>query len=100
MKVSIEIDLTPEEARSLLGMPDMKALQDTFVDMAKDKLEATASLVELEPMLKTWSGIGGLATDALSALVGVALKAATQDTVSPSRKEDAQSKPASDKPAT
>lgn len=99
MKVSIEIDLTPEEARALLGMPDMKALQDTFVGMAKDKLEATSSLVELEPMLNTWSGIGGLATDALSALMGVAMKAATSDTVSPSRKDASQSDQPSNNPS-
>ncbi len=77
MKVSIEIDLTPEEARSLLGMPNMTAIQDVFVGMAKDKLESTSNLVDLEPMLKTWTGLGGAATDAFGALVGAALKAAT-----------------------
>jgi Family of unknown function (DUF6489) len=79
MKVSIEIDLTPEEARSLLGMPNLSAVQDVFVGMAKDKLEKTSNLVDLEPMLKTWTGIGGVATDALGALMGAALKAATSD---------------------
>lgn len=77
MKVSIEIDLTPDEARSLLGMPNMTAIQDVFVGMAKEKLETTSSLVDLEPLIKTWTGIGGVATDAFGALVGAALKAAT-----------------------
>jgi Family of unknown function (DUF6489) len=89
MKVSIEIDLTPEEARSLLGMPNMKAIQDVFVGMAKDKLETTSSLVDLEPMLKTWTGIGGVATDAFGALVGAALKAATNDPTSRSAADKA-----------
>jgi hypothetical protein len=80
MKVSIEIDLTPQEARELLGMPNMTAIQDVFVGMAKDKLEKTTNLVDLEPMIKTWTGIGGVATDAFGALVGAALKAATNDT--------------------
>jgi Family of unknown function (DUF6489) len=79
MKVSIEIDLTPEEARALLGMPNMSAIQDVFVGMAKDKLEKTSSLVDLEPMLKTWTGLGGAATDVFGALVGAALKAASSD---------------------
>lgn len=87
MKVSIEIDLTPEEARSLLGMPNLSAVQDVFVGMAKDKLEKTSSLVDLEPMLKTWTGIGGVATDALGALMGAALKAATSD-ISPKSSGD------------
>jgi hypothetical protein len=80
MKVSIEIDLTPTEARELMGMPNMTAIQDVFVGMAKDKLEKTTSLVDLEPMLKTWTGIGGVAQDAFGAIVGAALKAATADT--------------------
>lgn len=80
MKVSIEIDLTPQEARELLGMPNLTAVQDVFVGMAKDKLATTSSLVDLEPMIKTWTGLGGVATDALGALVGAALKVATSDT--------------------
>mgnify|MGYP000117177339 CR=1 FL=1 len=59
MKISIEIDLTPQEARSLLGMPNITAIQDVFVGMAKDKLEKTSNLVDVEPMVKTWTGLGG-----------------------------------------
>jgi hypothetical protein len=82
MKVSIEIDLTPLEARELLGMPNITGIQEMFVGLAKDKLEKSTSLVDVEPMLKTWTGLGGVATDALSAIVGAALKAATPESVS------------------
>ena len=93
MKVSIEIDLTPEEARSLLGMPNMTAIQDVFIGMAKEKLETTSSLVDLEPMIKTWTGIGGVATDAFGALVGAALKAATSGDRSPTSPKPSPNKP-------
>ena len=79
MKVSIEVDLTPSEARELLGMPDLSAVQAAFVNLAKDKLEKTAGIVDVEPMLRTWTGLGGVATDALGALVGAAFKVATSD---------------------
>jgi hypothetical protein len=92
MKVSIEIDLTPDEARSLLGMPNLTAIQDVFVGMAKDKLETTSNLVDLEPMIKTWTGIGGVATDAFGALVGAALKAATSNEKSASTPKNSQDK--------
>jgi hypothetical protein len=97
MKVSIEIDLTPQEARELLGMPNLTAVQDVFVGMAKDKLATANNLVDLEPMIKTWTGIGGVATDALGALMGVALKAATSDTGSKTSATTASDKPKSDK---
>jgi hypothetical protein len=80
MKVSIEIDLTPLEARELLGMPNLAGIQEVFVGLAKDKLEKSTGLVDLEPMLKTWTGLGGIATDAFGSIVGAALKAATTDT--------------------
>lgn len=95
MKVSIEIDLTPQEARELLGMPNMSAVQDVFVGLAKEKLEKTASLVDVEPLLKTWTGIGGVAQDAFGAIVGAALKAATSEPSSrASSRESARSESA------
>lgn len=79
MKVSIEVDLTPSEARELLGMPNLTSIQETFVGIAKDKLEKTGNMVDVEPMLRTWTGLGGAATEAFGALVGAALKVATSD---------------------
>jgi hypothetical protein len=100
MKVSIEIDLTPQEARELLGMPNITAIQEVFVGMAKDKLESTSSLVDLEPMIKTWTGIGGAATDAIGALMGAALKVATSDGGSKSSPNSGFEKPKTDKPTS
>jgi hypothetical protein len=97
MKVSIEIDLTPQEARELLGMPNLTAVQDVFVGMAKDKLATANNLVDLEPMIKTWTGIGGVATDALGALMGAALKVATSDSSSKPTNSASAEKPKSDK---
>jgi Family of unknown function (DUF6489) len=100
MKVSIEIDLTPQEARELLGMPNITAIQEVFVGMAKDKLESTSSLVDLEPMIKTWTGIGGAATDALGALMGAALKVATSDGGAKSSPNSGFEKSKTDKPTS
>ncbi|MCZ8280622.1 MAG: DUF6489 family protein [Aquidulcibacter sp.] len=95
MKVSIEVDLTPSEARELLGMPNLTSIQETFVGIAKDKLERTGNMVDVEPMLRTWTGLGGAATEAFGALVGAALKAATSDV--PSKSTTTTDNSASDK---
>jgi hypothetical protein len=95
MKVSIEVDLTPSEARELLGMPNLTSIQETFVGIAKDKLERTGNMVDVEPMLRTWTGLGGAATEAFGALVGAALKAATSDV--PSKSTTTADNSASDK---
>lgn len=95
MKVSIEVDLTPSEARELLGMPNLTSIQEAFVGIAKDKLERTGNMVDVEPMLRTWTGLGGAATEAFGALVGAALKAATSDV--PSKSTTTTDNSASDK---
>lgn len=97
MKVSIEIDLTPLEARELLGMPNLAGIQEVFVGLAKDKLEKSTGLVDLEPMLKTWTGLGGIATDAFGSIVGAALKAATTDTLAKATSPRSTSTDPSDK---
>jgi hypothetical protein len=77
MKVRIEIDLTPEEARSFMGMPDMSGIHEAFVNEAKTKIAQTAGLMDIDPLVKTWTGFGGVAQEALGSLFGAALRAGT-----------------------
>lgn len=59
MKVTIEIDCTPDEARSFLGMPDVRPLQEEIMaDLRKRMLEAAKGF-EPDQVLKTWMGASG-----------------------------------------
>lgn len=80
MKISIEIDLTPEEAREIVGLPNVGQLHEAFLNVAKGKMKDAASSVDIEPIIKTWSGLGGLAQDALTGFVGAALRPSTSST--------------------
>jgi hypothetical protein len=77
MKVKIEIDLSPEEARSFLGLPDLSMVHKAFLDSASGKLESAASLVDVEPLIKTWTGLGGMAQDVFGSFLSTALKGTT-----------------------
>lgn len=77
MKVRIEIDVTPEEARTFLGLPDMAPIHQAFVNEATDKISKAAGLVDIDPLVRTWTGLGGLATDAMGAFLGAATRAAS-----------------------
>jgi len=39
MKVTIDMDMTPEEARKLMGLPDLEPLQKAIMDKAQSKME-------------------------------------------------------------
>jgi hypothetical protein len=47
MKINIEIDCTPEEARTLFGLPDVKPMQEAL--MAQIEGRTTKMLAAMEP---------------------------------------------------
>lgn len=66
MKVSIDVDCTPEEARRFLGLPDLTPVHEAWVARVKDALPQATPEAAAE-MMRQWSA-GGL--DAWRAMVG------------------------------
>lgn len=54
MKVTFNIDCTPEEARAFLGLPDVVPMQETLMAELEDRLRDNIRNLEPETMLKTW----------------------------------------------
>ena len=54
MKVTINIDCTPEEARAFLGLPDLRPMQDSMMAEVQKRMEQTIKSMDPETMLKTW----------------------------------------------
>lgn len=61
MKVKIDIDCTPEEARTFLGLPDVKPMQKAMMDEVEARMRANLQAMDPETMFKTWlpAGIQG-----------------------------------------
>ena len=59
MKVSIDIELTPEEARRMVGLPDLTPLHDRYLAMMADMMGGAPLKPEaLEAMMKSWAPMG------------------------------------------
>ncbi len=57
MKVTIEIDCTPEEARVFMGLPDVKPMQEAVLaKMERQMLDGIESIAP-ESVLKSWMGV-------------------------------------------
>ncbi len=54
MKVKIDIDCTPAEARAFLGLPDVAPLQDAVMGDVRERLLKTMATMDPETLLKTW----------------------------------------------
>ncbi|ANC92580.1 hypothetical protein SAMN02982917_3131 [Azospirillum oryzae] len=62
MKITVDIDCTPDEARHFLGLPDVKPMQDAMMQEIQERMRANLQAMDPETMLKTWlpAGIQGM----------------------------------------
>lgn len=64
MKVHVDFEMTPEEARKLMGLPDVSAMQKKLVaEMERRMMSALDSTADPEAMLKTWFTWGNQGLD-------------------------------------
>lgn len=63
MKMHIEIDMTPDEARKFLGLPDVTKLQDKMLAEIEKRMKAAVDVNDPEAMLKAWMPLGGQGFD-------------------------------------
>ena len=54
MKVTINVDCTPEEARAFLGLPDVKPLQAAMMKGVEDRLQSGMKAMDPESLMRLW----------------------------------------------
>ena len=52
MKVTMNVDCTPEEARSFFGLPDLGPLQQRMIEQMEAKMGEVATAMDPETFLK------------------------------------------------
>jgi hypothetical protein len=60
MKVHIEMDMTPEEARAFMGLPDVAALRQQVAEEMRARMTAAFDAGDPEAMRKAWMPFQGL----------------------------------------
>lgn len=77
MRMTINIDLTPQEARTFFGMPDVEPLNEMIVaemmTRAKDNLD---TLADPERFVSQWMSAGGKGLEQFQSLMAAAMGAA------------------------
>ena len=54
MKVTFDIECTPEEARAFLGLPDVVPMQDALMSQLQQKLSDNIRNLDPETLARTW----------------------------------------------
>jgi hypothetical protein len=54
MKVTVEVDCTPEEARRFLGLPDLRPMQEAVLAKVQQQMVDGVTALSPEALLKSW----------------------------------------------
>lgn len=92
MKVTVELDCTPEEARRLMGLPDVGKLNETYVTELSKFLKGASSVEQLQSFTKIIAPMGEAGIKMFSSFLGGAMGAggtgSAGDKSSSSKKKD------------
>ena len=58
MKMTIEIDCSPQEARAFLGLPDVTGLNDKLVEEMQKRMTANMAMLSPDELIKNWTAFG------------------------------------------
>ncbi len=75
MKMTIEIDCTPVEARAFMGLPDVTLLNEKLVEEMQKRMTANINMVSPEELMKNWAAFGAGAQEQFRNLMSAAVDA-------------------------
>lgn len=78
MKINIEIDCTPAEARAFLGLPDVAPLNEQLVQEMQKRMADNLSAMQPEELMKSWTSFGVQAQDQFRRLMEAAVSGQTK----------------------
>lgn len=78
MKITVDVDCTPEEARRFLGLPDVTSLNAHLIEEMTKRLDANMSMLSPDELMKNWMVMGAGAQEQFRQLMEAGLAAATR----------------------
>ena len=54
MKINVEVDCTPEEARAFLGLPDLRPMQEELLAEMKERMSASLGALDPQELTRLW----------------------------------------------
>lgn len=70
MKISIDVDVTPEEARRFLGLPDLEPMQQAVLKDVQERIQKNVARLEPEALLKSWFSLAPQGMEQIQKMFG------------------------------
>lgn len=77
MKVSIDVDLSPEEARRLMGLPDLEPMQQRLLEQLEKQAALNLSYMDPETLVKSVLPMGAQGLEQVQNLLWGLARSAT-----------------------
>lgn len=58
MKITVDVDCTPEEARRFMGLPDLAPVHDKYIANMLDTMDKGMSPELIEGFVRSWAPMG------------------------------------------
>lgn len=75
MKVKVEVECTPEEARTFMGLPDVGPVNERLVEEMRRRLDSNLTMLQPDELMKSWMTFGGQAQEQFRKLLTAAAAA-------------------------
>lgn len=90
MKIKVEFELTPQEFRESLGLPNISALQDEALAMLRDRITSNVENLDLAEIVESWFSQGIAASrkvqEILVSAASSIIDGESDDTAAPTKK--------------
>jgi hypothetical protein len=58
VKITVNIDCTPDEARAVVGLPDVKPMQQALMLEVENRMKKALAAMEPDALVKMWLPVG------------------------------------------
>jgi hypothetical protein len=78
MKMRIEVECTPVEARQFMGLPDVTLLNERIMEELKRRTDANLQMMAPEALMRSWMQMGAQTQEAFLNLLSAGATAAAR----------------------
>lgn len=78
MKITIDVDCTPAEARQMMGLPDVSKIQEEWLKKMEAKIMEETENMSPEAIMKSWMSGASANIDMFTGLMGSFMQGVTK----------------------
>jgi len=77
MKVSVNVDCTPEEARTFLGLPDLSPVHQRYVDSILGAMDGAGNIEQMNKLIGAFAPMGDASMRLFQQMMDIGLSGAS-----------------------